>query len=452
MEGQCAFGLEYDKRETGGCQFGELAGDLIEYDKQKWCQFHLPQEAKKKWSKSDIYEFNKEVFDWIEESKKKSKKADFTGVVFPGKISFWESSRDFPDVSFVETTFMGFANFFETLFRENADFSGITFIKGVRFEKSTFRKLVQFRGAEFHQRTNFRSAKFINRVIFYKSNFFKVSNFSDALFDEGVDFQHNGFGGNAIFKGAQFRGEADFRDARFLKEANFRGESKEGADTLPQARFGLAEFAGPTHFDNRKFTGAASFKETKFLGTAPTFHRCTLHQDTDFTGAVFADRSGDAAPAYRTLKLAMEDMRARDEEAMFHALELECRRKRSDTPATAKVFSYLYDWGSNYGLSLAHPVFWLAAFNFLFWMFYMTISVDMDARDGVGALSFALEQLVRPFFIWSSEYSRTVGGWVGKALSVMPLGLRVLATAQSLISFGLIALLGLAMRRRFRMG
>lgn len=61
-----------------------------------------------------------------------------------------------------------------------------------------------------------------------------------------------------------------------------------------------------------------------------------------------------------------------------------------------------------------------------------------------------MEQIARPFFIWTSTYVPLPG--IKVIMEQSPLLLRWVATVQSLLSLGLITLFILARRRRFKMG
>lgn len=253
------------------------------------------------------------------------------------------------------------------------------------------------------------------------------------------------------FSGAQFSGTANFSGAP--------GGNDQSAGRLSyrfhRVNFAGAKFLSEVRFTNRHFLDTTDFSGAVFA-SAPEFHNCVLHQDTDFTGADFRDRSGEAAPAYRTLKLAMGRARAVDEEAMFYALEMECRRKREDTPLSVKVLSRLYEWAADYGRSFMRPFYRLLGFCGVFFLIYLAaftsnpvpwdIPITWDITAGVGR--FTVAQVVRPF----SAFTLTEGVTVGSESVEVSFGLACVAAIQSILSLGLIALFILALRRRFRMG
>jgi hypothetical protein len=222
-----------------------------------------------------------------------------------------------------------------------------------------------------------------------------------------------------------------------------------------RAGFRRARFDGRVTFSNRRFTDTTEFVGATFR-RAPRFHNAVLHQDTDFTGTTFLDRSGEAAPAYRTLKLAMEQVRARDEEGMFYALEIESRRRRDDTPGAVKLFSFLYEVGSDYGRSLVRPLVLLGGVTLVFYLLYAALGTDGREAYPGEPFGMAVEQIVRPFAILTAGYERAAGysesgRWTLDLLHSAPFLAPTLALVQSVASLGLIALFLLALRRRFRM-
>jgi hypothetical protein len=259
----------------------------------------------------------------------------------------------------------------------------------------------------------------------------------------------------ANFEKAQFSWYADFSGAPSAGDSGNGGKNRDIGGQFHRVIFTGARFGGGACFTNRRFLEKTNFTKTVF-GRAPEFHNCVLHQDTDFTGADFRDRSGEAAPAYRTLKLAMGRVRAVDEEAMFYALEMECRRKREETPLSVKVFSRLYEWAADYGRSFMRPLYRLLGFYGVFFLIYLAaftsnpvpwdIPITWDIAAGVGR--FTVAQVVRPF----SAFTLTEGVTVGSESVEVSFGLACLAAIQSILSLGLIALFILALRRRFRMG
>ncbi|HCO92084.1 MAG TPA: hypothetical protein DIT40_14030, partial [Alphaproteobacteria bacterium] len=168
------------------------------------------------------------------------------------------------------------------------------------------------------------------------------------------------------------------------------------------------------------------------------------------------DDSGTEAleRAYRTLKLAMEELRARNEEARFFALEMECHRQQEDVPRLERAFASLYKLTSNYGRSINRPVVCLVVslvvFVAIYWIIGCLTNPSLDQEQGQFPYDLAvltLEQLVKPFSVWTRSSSSAQLPLVENN----PLLLPILASLQSLFNLSLLAVFLLALRRRFKM-
>lgn len=148
------------------------------------------------------------------------------------------------------------------------------------------------------------------------------------------------------FNGATFRDRASFTGRQFLAATDFgirRGKTSENGDPSPD-------------------------KPTRFMGI-PDFHGCKFHQDTNFDGAIFeTPLNQEAARAFRTLKLAMEQLKATREEQKFFRLEM--KAEHPSLPWGKRWISTLYSLFSDYGFSLWRPIVWLLSLSLLFGMAY----------------------------------------------------------------------------------
>jgi len=151
--------------------------------------------------------------------------------------------------------------------------------------------------------------------------------------------------------------------------------------------------------------------------------------------------------SYRTLKLGMETLRARNEEAMFFALEMECRRNRSDVPRIERFAATLYKNLSDYGRSVDLPLLWLLALANISFLVFGIVALATDIPDSVHLVGFTFEQMFRPFYVWSMSPV----GTAPELVKCNPLFIPILASVQSLATIGLLALFLLALRRRFKM-
>lgn len=252
---------------------------------------------------------------------------------------------------------------------------------------------------------------------------------------------------------AQSRG-ADLRGVAF--PPNFSFPEFNNNDSQINTNFSRANFKGPCHFTNREFKAEAKFNGAVFHDLVE-FHGCEFHQDMSFHQTEFRktigandDETEELERSYRTLKLGMEGLRARNEEADFFALEMECRRQRSDVPRTEWLAATLYKHLSDYGRSMVRPAHGLMAISFYAFMIYWVIELTVKAPEMVSfneLISFTLEQVFRPFYVWGDVAKGQETGLV----TAYPLLIPLLASLQSLITIGLLTLFLLALRRRFKM-
>jgi uncharacterized protein YjbI with pentapeptide repeats len=408
--------------------------DPIPFAGKQWCRFHLPLEVdgepseKADWDPQEIQSFNKVVFEILEAPRDEGESADLSGVIFPGSISFSTdahgNSSTLPPVLFFNAVFHSWALFREATFGGHALFNGAAFKGSADFISATFKNSAQFEGTTFKDYAFFKGAKFENQA------FFKGAKFEGPAWFAGAKFE-----GNTYFDGGMVRGDADFSCEASPKEEN--------ADAFRQISFAGREFHGEVKFTNRRFLDKTSFKGTVFH-VAPEFHNCALHQDTDFSDPNFRDTKSDhAARAYRTLKLAMERVRARQEEAGFYALEQKSLCEQENTPWWVKRLSELYETTSEFGRSASRPFLWFVWLQAIaFWGYYNL--TDRFQDKPAEALRFTFAQVARPFMALSPG-----SGGGNNELSA---GIALLAGLHSFLSLALIALLLLALRWRFRRG
>jgi len=477
----CAFHLErsYSFRNLDpGCQFKVQEDQLTEIDGETWCDYHLPlrkkdahEIQKAQWSKERIEQFNKAVIAWIAKAFDENEVCDLTGTVFPGAIDF-SKIEVFPPVSFFNTQFSGPAWFRKARFSGTADFreaqfSGPAWFRGAQFsgiaefEKAQFSGDAEFWEAQFSATARFIGAQFSGSAEFGEAQFSDTAGFRGARFSGSARFGKAQFNGNAGFEKAQFSGAAEFEKAQFSGDAEFQAAGDTStpeairANTFHWVTFENVVFSGPVSFLNRQFLDTTNFKGCVF-NYAPAFHNCALHQGTNFRGTQFLDTTSEgSAEAYRTLKLAMENVRARQEEAMFYALEQQSLRARKDTPWSTWAVSHLYHLTASYGQSFIRPLGWLLGITVFCFLLYATVvylssfSGHHPGEDLRGILDFTMEQLVRPFSVWSADGGKALKG-IPKG--PLPLVVNVIATFQSIFSLSLLALFLLALRRRFKMG
>lgn len=316
---------------------------------------------------------------------------DFSGVDFQeididfSKYTFPSKNDEEPCVDFSHATFGEHAHFSKAIFGKRADFSHTVFDRFATFYRTIF-------GSE----ANFHAAFFGDGPYFFEAEFGNSANFDSAH-----------FGRAAYFNGVILGNHANFRNANFAEFACFSASTNSDAELgrlrFQSISFSGARFEGEARFTGRRFESTTDFGRlpkiqsreerslkasnltslvdgppTKFKGL-PNFHGCIFHQDTNFDSAEFTPLSGpEAARAYRTLKLAMEKLKATREEQRFFRLEM--KAEHPNLKGGKRWLSTLYSLFSDYGFSLFRPAVWLLALSLFFGASYGVLA-DLCVGD-----------------------------------------------------------------------
>ena len=472
------------------CQFTGPETELFQLDGEVWCHYHLPlrgrsgtESPKASYGLDDCKRFNACVMDLIDQASQREEKrakrgeaqfpeANLRGVCFPG--SFVITSRQLPSIAFdgamfrhglhfIEVTFGSRVSFGSTLFQGDAElrrscFRGGVAFTGARFEgkldcsRSAFHSEASFRDCIFNANSDFSEVAFGLGASFYKAEFKRHAYFFRASFDGYVNFRDVKFHSTSSFLEAAFSREVYFNNALFAGSVSFAcaGDAARSQQVLPQAEFRGARFLAGASFINRQFVAGATFADCMF-DVAPEFHGCSIHQSTEFPGIEsFRDtESSGAVRAYRTLKLSAENSRAREEQAMFYALEQKSQRATRQMSQLEMLLSFLYEKTADYGRSCTLPLVWLVATQVSFFGVYLALAVAWKSEEITLQLVYALchftvDQVLTPFRLWSMQ--SVLPSW----FPTVDLSIRVIATVQSLLSVVLIALFVLAVRWKFR--
>ena len=472
--------------------------ELIDVDGKKLCPCHAPLEdengnptEKESWTDDERANFYAIINNFCRNATEKQEHLDLSGVIFPSGVNF--RGMEFFDVDFSYTQFNGGVDFRDTRFRGKstkfyntrfhfradfretrfysgkATFRDVQFGEAADFGNALFEGVISFQDAQFSAGARFENAKFTGEsgayfggtrfemsATFNDAQFEAVTDFQDARFNEDVIFGKARFNKEAIFQNAQFISQARFQNITFNGRANFTapGNNDDASAFGGKVDFEDSEFLDEVDFENRKFQRATSFKDCAFH-QAPRFHNCRLHQNTDFTAAEFLDTtSAGSAMAYRTLKLDMEEKRARQEQLRFYALEMKSRRSRENRKFL-KFISWLYEVTSDYGQRIFLPLAWLVYLFLLFTLFYAVKLKELPNLDAASipslAFHFSIKQIVRPFGVFGSSSSSGFWGKIPPS-SLLTLPLIIAATLQSFLSLVLLLLSALAARWRFKIG
>lgn len=374
-------------------------------------------------------------------------------------------------ISFSNCKFTGDFRASELKFNNRPHFDSSQFLGDVKLGAMETRQGVSFRGCEFHEEVEFRNAllashefdadftgaRFLKPAKFIRSRFLAKANFVGAIFESNVSFHEAQFDKDAAFDRVQFRGASNFSSSPSTEKEQKVGERK---DTFRNVTFAGADFgaAGVT-FADRKFLGRTDFKHATFR-SAPVFHGCAFHQDSDFGGIKFTDiTSVDAYKGYRTIAALASQIGDRKLEFLAYHREQQSLRKAKIVGGFDRLVSWCYDKFYACGTSMARPV--VAQIAWLLFAPLMLLYVvnvvptplveaqwfkDLSLSDAYG---FIWQQTVRPLSVWARDVD-----WIGglKFAGAGPWPFRVIGTVTSLFTFLNLFMFGLAARRIFKMG
>ncbi len=353
------------------------------------------------------------------------------------KDEAWFNKAEFEsEASCMSVTFSGAAHFSGTKFRDAARFDMSGFYKGADFSLTRFNKLAVFDYVQFEKDGNSGRLKFRDAVFGSTTKFFK------ATFARRLDHF-----GNA-FSGARFHDFVDFTGAGTHWVAALNDAVFEKTVSLPRP----SEAAANREFHNviLKAVDAAVREDAQREADLPEGQHRTWRLEQIEGGC-------------RNLKNALG--RDRDEilEQRYYRFQLIARRKQASTPRTEKFLSILYGLTANYGASLGRPLASMAVVVVVFAIVFWLIKVGaenasvaiLEIRHGQmdetvrEALDFSLSR-VFPFGAFEDISKHWIDGFEVKK-TFATLGLRVLASIESVFALALVFVFSLAVRRKFQM-
>lgn len=442
-----------------GCQFDETDCSLIEFKGRYYCKYHLPiwdsegsYSQKSEWSKELIDKFYDDLAKFMIQSWEAKGSCDLCGIWFPSKVRF---DRFYSDIGSFQETWMS---------------------------RCVFPEIVYFDGIEFCDTFYCTSCFFFGNARFYNTVFSKFTVFDQSVFLMDAEFARSQFDWKVHFKDTIFTGHTEFYDCVFKKGVDFSAYPVEHYQTsneivvpfdkykIPEVDnqrifvdklktniiqgiiFDRAKFYQYADFTNRIFMSYTSFDSCQFY-CVPDFRGTVFHSDTRFDNAQFFDlEASEAEPAYRALKLAMENNRDRIEQLKFSTLELDSRIRRQNTLNREKLLLWIYKIIGNYGNDWLRPfasaILIFIIFNFIYAMILYMLSTynNFSIMEFVPQIiSFTLDQTVSP--LRASENSRILSHL---GVSGFPLALKIAAVLHSIINAILLAVLIIALRRRYR--
>ena len=378
--------------------------------------------------------------------------ARFDGMSYPDL----NSTIDWRDTDFPKNScFFGFV-FFSAIVAQRAAFQGDAF-----FREAAFKGYTGFREAAFQGDADFHAAAFQGGADFYKTMFEGTAYFREAAFQGDAYFLEAAFQGDADFREAAFRGDADFHDSKFLERVLFRAASfernfyfsvssrlnnKEDSH-IRFADFSRAIFNGSVIFDRRIFEEEVLFVYSVFKGNIPNLDKVEFPNGFDFKNTnwdvIHIGKMSweDIELHYKKLHIKMLKESDFDSAQYFYCMMLECQiyTRLGWDRFLIKTYYVL----SDFGRSSLRPAVWMLSLWAIFApMYHGVLLVGDEAISLKSAYGFSAASLGGLFGL-SRVYYEEIS-------SVLPWGLTVLSSCQSIFGAVFVFLIGLALRNRFR--
>ncbi|HEV2556477.1 MAG TPA: pentapeptide repeat-containing protein [Bosea sp. (in: a-proteobacteria)] len=338
-----------------------------------------------------------------------------------------------------------------------AEFGGSSFSDHANFSDSIFSGRADFEGASLADAT-FSKAKF-GAASFQQARFFGEAVFDNATFVGGTTFAKASFSKRSSFLRAVYSSDAIFDGVTFFGSASFDKVSLSGT-----AGFQNAAFAARVGFEDAKLQSATNFAGVRFTRDPPRFHGASLHEGTQWHGALWPPTPDDTEQAqqhvysYERLKQEMERLKKHDDELQFFEREMRSRRIVEGKRSAAGLLNLAYDCLSGYGRSILRPMLGLVA-TFLLGILVMVNTVGWprkcwycptsvvsesawNAVKQAALLSFA--NMLAPLNVRKDFFDADM-------LAGLPGWLKMFAGLQTLLALAFAFLIGLALRNRFRL-
>ncbi len=407
--------------------------------------------------------------------------AHFTGVKFAGAADFSDAVFHNHAI-FEQARFAGPADFFGVHFLGRALFDNAQCLDDIGFYKSAFVRRLTINDATFYGKVNLEGATDGDPIV-SSPQLIRLTAQGTPLtaltgtLDPGVGPSASSFRSlpklharratfyeNANFSNRDMLSPSTFRSARFHERALFHGSDIHANVNFHGTRFREALHFTPKHLPKYpddllrlRFLNDGAGRD--YAGWKKAYLKTrAVRRGDDFT----ADGYFDALEtSFRTLKQLMEDRRDRVREGEFFNYELRARRKRSDVPWWERAASFIYWLISDYGNSIFRPlVTMVLLFVGLSLAYYalgdhLTRLVPLKLPHLFSAFGFSWGNVFSPFSVLDPQrFSSGSDSWVQSLVltpdSAAAFRIKVLASAQSLLSLTLAFLAGLAGRRRFQ--
>lgn len=277
---------------------------------------------------------------------------------------------------------------------------------------------------------------------------------TSCRFNDHVLVRHTKIRVGLGFLGCDFLGRVTFVDVTW-PSASYRAASSSGSKY-----YGIVEIGGsyppPVQlFQNAEFASRVAFRGYSDRSRRAAFRTELKPHSTQQEIPIDRDKhAAEVESGCRTLRKIAESEGDVQTEHLWHRAELIARRARGEGAISEQVVSYLYQWLADYGLSISRPflavVILAIGFGLLYgWLAGPSWVGAPDYGSIEQGLGYSLNRTL-PIGVFADEGNTWRQHLLGSGGQLRFIGVRAVATAQTILSIILIYLGVMAVRRKFR--
>ncbi|KXJ52045.1 MAG: hypothetical protein AXW12_16425 [Thalassospira sp. Nap_22] len=326
-------------------------------------------------------------------------KFDFDGWIFPHRVIFSFSQFEH-SVSFDGTTFLGNVTFYRSVFENAGSFNSTVFNGNGVFVESCFEERANFMGARFERVADFGNCKFK-----------KDTGFSSSHFKGAANFKNIRVGGNIWFGGAKFEARTIFDFSSLSGYSSFHACNIEHAFSLKNVKFANVPDFSQAHCKEAPLLDHIQIDQdhpsSKLI---PALKRildsaikCFGASNGNLTETEERDKRKTTSLALRFRSLKRMAIQGHDHknEIRYFAEELNANRKYDHSFLSADWFlSSAFMLLSDYGRSILRPILWWLPVTFLSTLSYLSSTTIPGAPQ---SLRESLAYFTAPIYHWLQE-------------------------------------------------
>ena len=396
------------------------------YDDKGMCICHSEREDK------DISLFQKELDKIFNDDK--TNRYDFTKFIFPKEDWSFQGREFDKDSIFVETKFLGNANFHYARF-SNANFVDSEFSGNADFVGAQFCGKAYFTNVCFSGEVNFDIAQFCGEAYFYSTTFVDYTSFHMATAKSSTLLK---FDGESINENLMWKKTTYFQSFKIEKEAviTFRKVSMRDVQLL-ESNISRMEFIDVDWPRTSRWHKRRTVADEMIDGK----------KDYSLIAQIYQGLQENYAGTYRYL-----------EAGDFFVGEQEMRRRGRGRWRQYFSLNNAYRLLSYYGQSMLLPLFWLLGVLLLIPSFLMYGGVATNLQNKSEVVDYEWSFYISDFLLLKADYWQTFlfnFSFMAFSRSKMHDALTepwqlALVNFEALVVIGLVAMSLLAVRRRFK--